>query len=77
MELLPVTGETRSARLARIRVRNPLWSIRAVRKGAGYTAHYCTGWPRMWSPGLDELERALWLTGLGNRGPKARKTTKP
>jgi hypothetical protein len=69
-------SESPAARLARIRVRNPLWSIRPVRSGIGFTAHYCAGRRRLWAPDLDELEAALWRTGLGNRGPRARKTTK-
>lgn len=65
-------SESLTERLARIRCAYPLWTVRRVRKGAGFTAHYCDRRTRLWAADLTSIETALWRTGRGNRGPKPR-----
>jgi len=44
--------------LAWIKRVNPLWSIRHVSEGYGWTAHR-DGYPRVWAGTLESLERQL------------------
>ena len=52
--------EQPAGRLARIRCAHPLWSIREVTAGTGYTAH--RGPDRLYAPDLDDLQRQLDAT---------------
>lgn len=59
---------TPAAALARLRVTYPGWSIRAVERGHGYTAHRREGRPgevrRLYAGTPGELEAALADLGL-------------
>lgn len=62
--------EQPSKHLARIRHEHPLWSVRHVTEGYGFTAHKVTG-ERIWRQTLTDLESALraadrpWSKGRG------------
>ena len=50
---------TPAATLARLKVSYPLWTIRRVTSGDGYTAHRRGDRKRVYAPTLADLERQL------------------
>ena len=63
-------SEQPGERLARIKRENPLWSIRHVTKGSGFTAH--RGARRIWAATLSDLESRLRDADHGPRVPGGR-----
>ncbi len=58
-------SEQPSERLARIKREHPLWSIRHVSEGFGFTAH--CGDRRIWAATLSDLEARLRDADYGPR----------
>jgi hypothetical protein len=64
-----MSSEQPSEHLARIKRMFPLWSIRPVSQGHGWTAHR-PGYPRVWAATLPDLEARLRDAQRGRgRGP--------
>ncbi len=60
-----MSGEQPAGHLARIKRTNPLWSIRHVAEGHGWTAHR-HGYARIWAATIADLERQLADASPGN-----------
>ncbi len=58
-----MSSEQPAEHLARIKREHPLWSIRHVSEGHGWTAH--RGDRRLWAPTLTDLEAQLRDAGRG------------